>query len=85
MPIRTCSGCGARRPQAELLRFRAVDGILVQGAGDGRGAYACPARGCLERAIARRAFARRLRQAVEVPAGLVEALLGPADAPAAQP
>ena len=29
--IRTCTGCGRKAPQSELLRFAAVDGELMQG------------------------------------------------------
>ena len=66
-PIRSCVGCGRKAPQAELLRFVAQEGKLV--AGDrrpGRGAYTCPRLSCFERAAARRAFNRTLRQTVEV-------------------
>jgi predicted RNA-binding protein YlxR (DUF448 family) len=60
-------GCGARRPQAELQRFAAVDGRLVAGrTARGRGAYTCRRLACFERARARRAFNRVLRQTVVV-------------------
>jgi predicted RNA-binding protein YlxR (DUF448 family) len=69
-PIRTCVGCGARRPQALLQRFHAADGELVAGAGPGRGAYTCRRLVCFERACARRAFNRTLRRTVRPGAGL---------------
>jgi predicted RNA-binding protein YlxR (DUF448 family) len=65
-PIRTCSGCGRKAAQSELLRFRAVDGALFPGTGPGRGAYTCRRLACFERAIARRAFNRTLRRTVRV-------------------
>lgn len=66
-PIRSCVGCGRRAPQDELLRFVAREGLLVSGAGQpGRGAYTCPRLSCFERAVARRAFNRTLRQNVQV-------------------
>ena len=66
-PIRSCIGCGRKRPQHELLRFVAEDGKLSVGAGrPGRGAYTCRRLSCFERALARRAFNRTLRRTVEV-------------------
>jgi predicted RNA-binding protein YlxR (DUF448 family) len=65
-PIRSCVGCGRRAPQAELLRFVAENGFLTPGDGRaGRGAYTCRRLSCFERAVARRAFNRTLRQTVE--------------------
>jgi uncharacterized protein len=72
-PIRTCVGCGRKAPQRELVRFTAPAGILEsdpQRRSPGRGAYTCPRVACFERAAARRAFARTLRQTVTIPAGL---------------
>ena len=64
-PTRTCVGCGRKAPQAELLRFGASDGVLVHDPkGQGRGAYTCARLACFERAAARRAFSRTLRQTV---------------------
>jgi predicted RNA-binding protein YlxR (DUF448 family) len=61
IPIRTCVACRTRRPQVELLRWRAVDGVLVQGGGPGRGAYTCDDEACVTRALARNLLARPLR------------------------
>ena len=66
-PVRTCAGCGRRAPQAELVRFVAVDGTLTPGwLLRGRGVYTCMQLACFERAVERRAFARLLRQEVHV-------------------
>jgi uncharacterized protein len=66
-PIRTCVGCGRKAPQAELLRFSARDGALVQSASlPGRGAYTCRRLACFERAYFRRAFNRTLRTTLRV-------------------
>lgn len=66
-PERTCAGCGAKRPQPELLRFVARSGRLEPGRGEpGRGVYTCPRLACFERARARRAFNRVLKQTVFV-------------------
>ena len=60
-------GCGRKRPQAELLRFVARDGVLAYGPKEsGRGAYTCRRLACFERAAARRAFNRTLRRTVRV-------------------
>ena len=66
-PIRSCIGCGRKAPQGQLLRFAAVDGHLVPGAGlPGRGAYTCRRLACFERAVSRRAFNRTLRKTVRI-------------------
>ena len=66
-PVRTCAGCGRKAPQAELLRFVARDGVLLQSReGAGRGVYTCRRLACFERALERRAFARTLKQTVRV-------------------
>ncbi len=70
-PVRTCAGCGRKAPQAELLRFVARDGTLLQSSkGIGRGAYTCRRLACFERAAERRAFNRTLRQTVRLDPGL---------------
>jgi predicted RNA-binding protein YlxR (DUF448 family) len=65
--IRSCVGCGRKAPQEEFLRFVAENGILTPGdRRPGRGAYTCKRLSCFERAVARRAFNRTLRQTIEV-------------------
>ena len=67
VPIRSCAGCGRKAPQAELVRFGARAGSLVpMPHGEGRSVYTCRRLACFERARARRAFARTLRQTVAV-------------------
>ena len=64
---RTCAGCGRKAPQSELLRFAVRDGRLVAGRQQpGRGVYTCRRIACFERARARRAFNRVLKQTVDV-------------------
>jgi predicted RNA-binding protein YlxR (DUF448 family) len=66
-PVRSCIGCGRKAPQNELLRFVARDGALMAGGREpGRGAYTCRRLSCFERAVARRAFNRTLKQNVRV-------------------
>ena len=70
-PVRSCVGCGRKAPQAELLRFAARDGELIEGKGvPGRGAYTCKRLACFERARTGRGFARVLRTNVNVQPGL---------------
>jgi hypothetical protein len=71
--IRTCVGCGRKAPKEELARFVSSNGALAldpSGRAPGRGAYACRREACFERAVARRAFSRTLRENVRVPAPL---------------
>ncbi len=71
VPERTCAGCGRKAPQPELVRFTAHEGRLVSGRTEpGRGAYTCPRLACFERAVARRAFNRVLKQTVVVDSAL---------------
>lgn len=66
-PTRTCAGCGRKAPQAELQRFVAREGVLTASPkGHGRGVYTCRRLPCFERAAARRAFDRTLKQRVRV-------------------
>jgi predicted RNA-binding protein YlxR (DUF448 family) len=49
------------------VRFAAVAGVLVASrAAQGRGAWTCRNAGCFDRAVARGAFARALRQNVQI-------------------
>ena len=76
-PVRTCVGCGRKAQQPELLRFTAQEGRLVPGRlAPGRGAYTCRRLACFERALARRAFNRVLRQAVSVDPDLARLYTG---------
>ena len=80
-PVRTCAGCGRRRPQGSLVRL-SVDaaGVLQVGRGEGRGAYLCPDADCAEQAQRTRALPRRLHAEVVIPddfeALLVRSLAG---------
>jgi hypothetical protein len=83
-PLRTCVGCRAIRPQAEMLRSRCVDGKVLPdrsvGAGaerhvhedsspaPGRSAYLCPARACFEQAARRGGLARAFGRKLAVDA-----------------
>jgi predicted RNA-binding protein YlxR (DUF448 family) len=60
VPIRTCLGCGRRRPKRDLLRLTVAAGRLRVGCGTGRGLYICPNRACLEKAAKSKALRRTL-------------------------
>lgn len=68
-PERTCVGCRSRAAKSELVRLVLVDGqvaVDLSGRRSGRGAYVHRNPECVTQAIARRAFPRAFRQAVEV-------------------
>ena len=64
-PLRTCSGCRARRPKGELLRFvRDAAGTVIMDPhqqAPGRGGYCCPAEACVQRALRKGSLAHTLR------------------------
>lgn len=64
-PQRTCAGCRALRPKAEMLRMvrqpNGTVGMDPKGRSEGRGAYICPKANCLDAAVKRRAFERGLK------------------------
>jgi predicted RNA-binding protein YlxR (DUF448 family) len=69
VPLRTCAGCRAAAPRADLLRIvRSPDGSVdVDPIGDraGRGAYVHPRVACIEAAVPR-GVARALRTGIGV-------------------
>ena len=78
VPIRTCTGCGRKAPQPELLRFAAPEGTLIAlPHGGGRGAYTCRRLACFERAATRRAFNRTLRRTVRLDPDLARLYTAP--------
>jgi hypothetical protein len=63
-PVRTCVGCRARVPKADLLRVaRTPEGVRVDPAGSapGRGAYVHRDPACVEASLRKGALARALR------------------------
>jgi predicted RNA-binding protein YlxR (DUF448 family) len=57
VPIRTCLGCGRKRPKKELARIVLKDGALImdeKGGFPGRGAYLCPQGECVSRLLKKR-------------------------------
>jgi uncharacterized protein len=82
VPVRTCVGCRARSPQADLIRVvRGRDGVARvddgpgRGRGEGRGAYLCPRRSCIVRARRSGSLKRALGEQTVTPDGLTDELL----------
>jgi len=76
VPLRTCVGCRAKAPQAELLRVIQNSGRLVADPRrrlPGRGAYVHRASDCVRRATARGGFARAFRTQLAPPVVLANA------------
>jgi len=65
IPLRTCIGCGEKKPKRELLRIvRTEDNSISYdptGKASGRGTYICPKKECLELAIKKKAFSYALK------------------------
>lgn len=66
-PLRSCLGCGAKRPKRELVRVvRTPTGAIeidLTGRKAGRGAYVCPGPDCLKAAVK----GKKLERALEAP------------------
>ena len=69
VPLRMCVGCRQMRPKKELIRVvRSPEGEIkvdAVGKAPGRGAYLCPSRECLEKAVKTRALDRALEHKVD--------------------
>ena len=78
-PQRTCIGCGAKKPQNELMRLAAQSGGAPiydeTGRAPGRGAYLCAQIECVEKAWKRRAPERMLKLQENAPTQLRDELL----------
>ena len=62
IPMRQCVGCREMKPKKELVRVvKSPEGVIsidLRGKAPGRGAYVCPSKECLRRAIKSGALAR---------------------------
>ncbi|HEY5494786.1 MAG TPA: YlxR family protein [Candidatus Anoxymicrobiaceae bacterium] len=71
--LRTCVGCGSKRPKGEMIRVGAEPSWKVTREAaklPGRGAYICPAEECLSRARKRGGLDRTLKR--KVPEGIYQ-------------
>ncbi len=68
VPLRQCIGCGEMKSKKEMIRVikTAENEILLDATGrkNGRGAYVCPSRECLEKAIKNRGLERSFKMAI---------------------
>ena len=76
MPVRRCVGCQEMKNKREMIRvIRTPEGeFLLDATGkkNGRGAYICPTRECLEKALKNKGLERSFKQSI--PAGVYEML-----------
>ncbi len=67
-PLRKCVGCGEMKTKKELVRVikTSENEILIDNTGkkNGRGAYMCSSKECLEKAYKTRGLERSLKHAV---------------------
>ena len=68
IPMRQCTGCREMKSKKEMLRVlkTAEDEIILDATGkkNGRGAYLCFSKECLEKAIKSRGLERSLKAAI---------------------
>jgi len=67
LPLRKCVACGQMIPKNGLFRLvKTADGIQLDNnyKAQGRGAYVCKNKECIDMAVKRKSFNRSLRQAV---------------------
>ena len=74
IPMRQCVGCREMEPKRKLIRVirTSEDEILIDATGkkNGRGAYICPNRECLEKAVKNKGLERSLK--ISVPQEIYE-------------
>ncbi len=67
-PMRKCVGCQEMKNKKEMIRvIRTAEGSFqldATGRKNGRGAYVCPSKECLEKAVRHRGLERSFHQAV---------------------
>ena len=68
VPLRMCVSCGEMRPKKELLRMvKTPEGAIeldFTGKKNGRGAYICKKKECLEKAMKKHSLERSLKVAI---------------------
>lgn len=66
--MRKCVGCQEMKGKKEMIRvIRTEEGdflLDVTGKKNGRGAYVCPTRGCLEKAVKNKGLERSFKQSI---------------------
>ena len=68
IPLRQCIGCGEMKSKKEMIRVlkTAEQDILIDATGrkNGRGAYICPSKECLNKAIKSKGLDRSFKMAI---------------------
>jgi len=68
IPLRQCIGCGEMKSKKEMIRVlkTAQQDILIDATGrkNGRGAYICPSKECLNKAIKSKGLDRSFKMAI---------------------
>lgn len=68
VPLRQCIGCGEMKSKKEMIRILKTEeeGIVLDATGrkNGRGAYICLSRECLEKAVKSRGLDRSFKMSV---------------------
>ncbi|MGN1166275.1 MAG: RNase P modulator RnpM [Lachnospiraceae bacterium] len=68
VPVRKCVGCQEMKSKKEMIRvIRTAENEFIldaTGKKNGRGAYICPNRDCLEKAVKNRGLERSFKQAI---------------------
>ncbi|MGN0331907.1 MAG: RNase P modulator RnpM [Lachnospiraceae bacterium] len=68
VPVRKCVGCQEMKSKKEMIRvIRTAENeffLDATGKKNGRGAYICPNRECLEKAVKNRGLERSFKQAI---------------------
>lgn len=76
IPMRQCIGCGEMKSKKELLRIlKTAEGEItfdVTGRKNGRGAYLCFSKECLQRAVKTKGLERSFQ--MKIPSGVYEEL-----------
>lgn len=76
IPMRKCVGCQEMKSKKEMIRVirTSEGGFLLDATGkkNGRGAYICPSKNCLEKAVKNKGLERSFKQSI--PREVYEAL-----------
>ncbi len=76
IPMRKCVGCGDSKDKRELVRVvKPQDGSIftdITGKANGRGAYVCKSRQCLEKAIKNKGLERAFK--TKIPLEVIDSL-----------
>lgn len=69
IPVRLCVGCGEMKPKKEMIRVLKIsdDEFIIDKTGrkNGRGAYICSSKECLEKAISNHGLERSFKMKID--------------------